>query len=291
MKIGLYNLQPKYINIALEKIRKYYIDRGDLVSDCSPVEAIEYDAVYCSSIFDWTSQKYVSPEMIKGGTGFDLTTHLPPEIDNVNIYKNIGFMTRGCIRNCKFCVVRTKEGYIRAVANLYDIWDRVSRKVIFLDNNALALMEHFSIICEQLRKEKVEADWNQGLDHRLLTPEAVDLMKSIRHHEYRFAFDSPKMIDSVDKAITLLQAQGINRCSWYVLCGFDTTFEEDLFRLNYLRERNQNAFVQRYRRAKPDERLTALARWANQHSIFQGMTWNQFLMHPDNKGYRRFAVN
>ena len=288
MKIGLYNLQPQFINIALEKIRKYYGERGDEVSDCSPLEGGQFDQVYCSSIFEWTSQKYVAPNMITGGTGFDLTTKLPPEIEGVNIYKNIGFTTRGCIRDCKFCVVRRKEGVVKAVGDLYDLWDRISHRITLLDNNILALKSHFAMICGQAREENIELDFNQGLDHRLLTSEVVELLKSIRHHEYRFAFDSPLMIDSVGDAITLLQSQGISRCSWYVLCGFDTTFEEDLFRLNYLRERNQNAYVQRYRRngTKEDKRLTALARWGNQHRIFQAMTWPEFLAHPDNKGYK-----
>ena len=132
-----------------------------------------------------------------------------------------------------------------------------------------------------------------GGEFRLLTADIVALLKSIRHHEYRFSFDAPESVNAVERAITLLQDNGIKRCMWFVLCGFDTTFQEDLFRLNYVRQRNQVAFVQRYRRngTKPDARLTALARWANQHDIFRGMTWEQFCEHPDNKPYRQFLAN
>lgn len=290
MKIGLYNLEPRVKNLALEKLRLYYQGRGDKVADCLPVETNGFDVVYASAIFDWTSQEYVSPQMITGGTGFDLITTLPPEIEAIQPRLNFGFTTRGCIRKCPFCVVPKKEGKIRVVGDLLNLWDGKAKQVVLYDNNILALPEHFAFICEQARQYNLKLDFNQGLDHRLLTSEIIDIMLSIRHHEYRFAFDYPSYVNSVDKALRLLQSKGINRCSWYVLVGFDTTFKEDLFRLNYLRNRNQIAYVQRYRAKKKKKKLgreyVALARWANQHHIYRGMTWEQFLAHPDNKTYR-----
>lgn len=292
MKIGLYNLQPRFTNIALEKIRTYYNHDHHIVEDCSPLEAKQYDMVYCSSIFDWTDQRYVLPSFIKGGTGFDLTTTLPPEIDNMLPHINKGFTTRGCIRNCPFCVVPKKEGYIRIVGDLIDLWDGNTKTIILYDNEILALPDHFALVCNQARQYNIKLDFNQGLDHRLLTPEILDIMKSIHHIEYRFAFDHTRLLNSVDKAITLLQSKGINRCSWYVLIGYDSLLKDDLFRLNYLRERNQIAYVQRFKGKKPPKilrnktELIALARRANQHHIYRGMTWLQFLNHPGNKRYR-----
>jgi hypothetical protein len=290
MKIGLYNLEPRYTNLALEKVRCFY---GDKAEDCSPLESRQYDLIYCSSIFDWTSKQYVTPDMLTGGTGFDLTTKLPPEIDAIIPRINRGFTTRGCIRKCKFCVVPEKEGYIHAVSDLLSLWDGEAKSITLYDNNILALPEHFAFICQQARENNIKLDFNQGLDHRLLTPEIVDLLLSTRHHEYRFAFDHPSYITSVDKAIDLLQSKGINRCSWYVLVGFDTTFQQDLDRLNHLRERNQLAFVQRYRKngIMKDIKYTALARWANQHHIYRGMTWNRFLSHPENRNYKSIVPN
>lgn len=288
MKIGLYNLEPKFKNLALEKIRLYYSTHGHEVLDCSPQEAQLFDQVYCSSLFNWTNKKYVAPNMIYGGTGFDLTTELPPKIEAMRPKLNFGFTTRGCIRKCKFCVVPEKEGMIHAVGDLMDLWDGRSKQITLFDNNILAMPSHFEYICQQARTHKIQLDFNQGLDHRLLTDSLIDCMKTIRHHEYRFAWDNPNSIDSVAHAIDLLSFHGIRRNLWYVLVGFDTTLEQDLFRLNYLKSRNQNAYVQRFRKnGQPfDPKYIPLARWANQHHIFQGMTWEQFLKHPANKGYR-----
>ena len=284
-RIGLYNLEPRFTNIALEKIRRYYEAKGCVVSDCSPVEASEFDQVYCSSLFDWTPKKYVAPNMVVGGTGFDPTIALPPDIEATELHINRGFTTRGCIRNCPFCLVRVKEGYIRVVGTLLDLWDKVHRDIVLYDNNILALPEHFHLICEQARQYKLHLDFNQGLDHRLLTPELIAEMKSISHVEYRFSFDQVGSADTVVEAIRVLRENGIQRSMWFVLTGFNTTIQDDLFRLNLLRNEDQDAYVQRYRRPnfKKDAReLVALARWANQHNLFRKLTWRQFLQHPDN---------
>ncbi len=284
MKIGLLNLEPKYRNLAIEKLRLYHSQQGDEVEDYFALN--HYDKVYASSIFAFTKKHTVPQGAICGGSGFDLMTTLPPEIEAVEPHLNFGFTTRGCIRKCPFCIVPQKEGKVRIVGDLYDLWDRKSKLITLYDNNILALPEQFVVICYQAMMEHLTLDFNQGLDHRLLTPEIVRWLKDISHKEYHFAFDNPNYIKSVDKAIDLLQSEGINRCNWYVLVGFDTTFQEDLDRLNHLKERNQNAYVQRYKR---DRQYIPLARWANQHHIFHGMTWEQFIQRAENRNYSSLA--
>ncbi len=275
------NLEPKYKNLAIEKIRRYYSDKGDEVEDYFALN--HYDKIYCSSIFTFTQKVIIPQGAICGGSGFDLITNLPPEIDKVKPRLNFGFTTRGCIRNCPFCIVPQKEGMVKVVGDLYDLWDGKSKLITLYDNNILAEPYHFTNICCQSLREGLTLDFNQGLDFRLLTPEIVKQLKDISHKEYHFAFDYPSYLEGVDRAIDLLQSKGINRCIWYVLVGFNTSFQEDLDRLNFLRNHNQNAYVQRYR---SDKKYIPLARWANQHHIFRGMTWGQFIERPENKYYR-----
>ena len=292
MRIALYNLEPKYKNLALEKLRKYYTDLGHEVEDYFPLDYNRYETIYCSSIFDYTKKDNLPPNILKGGSGFDLTTELPPEIDVVNPHLNFGFTSRGCIRKCKFCIVPKKEGYVRATGDLLDLWDGKAKDIIVFDNNILALPEHFEMVCKQARENKLRLDFNQGLDYRLLTPELIEIMKSISHVPYRFAFDSIKYATGIQEAITLLADNGINRSDWYVLVGFDSTIEEDLARLNLLRELGQRAYVQIY--SKPDiprdRRLIAISEWANQRHIYYGYTFEQFINHPDKRSYRKFFV-
>ena len=292
MNILLIDIDSKIENLALKKIEKYFLDRGDDVTWNFPLAKTEADKIYVSCIFSWNKDKCDEWEGIAeiGGTGHDIKKTLPPEIESIKPRMNLGFASRGCIRNCDFCFVPKKEGKIRAVGDVLDLWDGKAKNVIVLDNNILALPEHFALVCRQAREKKIRVDFNQGLDHRLINQDIVDLMKSISHVEYRFAFDHPSQINTVEKAINLLRKNNINRCSWYVLVGFNTTFEEDLFRLNYLRSLNQNAYVQRYNATK-DPKYIPLARWANQRHIFNGMTWKQFIERKENKRYKVVLEN
>ncbi len=275
MNIGLLNLEPKYRNLALDKLRIYHQQKGNYVEDYFAIR--RYDKVYVSSIFTFT-KKDIAPEgAICGGSGFDLVTKLPPEIQDIKPHTNYGFMTRGCPNKCPFCIVPSKEGNIYIECSLLDIWDGISKDVIAYDNNPLALPDYFAEQAEVAIKYHIRLDYNQGLDHRLLTSDIVLIMKRMLHREYRFAFDSPAYYSSVDRAVKLLQENGINRCLWYVLVGFNTTFREDLDRVNFLREHGQQAYIQRFRRPKNDWQHIALAQWVNQHHIFYSMTWEQFL--------------
>lgn len=295
MRVGIWNLEPRLRNYALDKVEIYHQQRGDFIEH--NIFMGKYDKVYCSAIFDWTpsSKKYKGlPYHLvdTGGTGFDLSSKLPSEIEEIVPHKNYGFTTRGCIRNCPFCVVPRKEGKIKVVGDLLSLWDGKANEIILYDNNILALPSHFEKVCAQARANKIKLDFNQGLDARLLSPEMVDILKSIRHYEYRFAFDDWCLINNVEYAIRLLQSKRINRCSWYDLTGFNSTLEDDLMRLNYLRDNNQIAYLQRYKgKVKPKIKrnkteLMMLARWVNQHRIFRGMNWKQFLAHPDNRRYK-----
>jgi len=281
MEIGLLNLEPKYKNLALEKLRIYHQQQGDRVEDYFALRG--YDKVYCSSIFTFTKKHIVPQGAICGGSGFDLVTVLPPEIEGIKPHLNFGYTSRGCFRNCPFCIVRRKEGLWYPVGDLLALWDGVSKVVRLLDNSITAVFEHFRMVCEQAIEHNITLDITQGIDHRTLTSVMVSWLKKISHKEYHFAFDDPRYLPTVERAIRLLKEGGIQRSTWYVLVGYNTTVQEDLDRLNFLREHNQSAFVQRYKR---DRQYIPLARWANQHHIFHGMTWEQFLELPENKSYR-----
>lgn len=274
--IGIYNLEPKYTNIALEKIKLFYLTHNEQVKDYNPLEHLLFDKIFCSSIFTFTNKSYVTDDMICGGSGFDLTTTLRPEIEGMKPKLNMGFTTRGCIRKCPFCIVPQKEGKIRVVGDIYDFWDRKSKEMIILDNNILALPSHFKYICDQIKNENLMIDFNQGLDHRLLNNEIAEILKSLRYKEYRFAFDKIDQESTVKKAIEILHEHEIKWSMWYVLVNFDSTYDEDLSRLKMLKSYEQRVFVQRYNNMT-NPFYTELAGWANQHQLFHKYTFEEFL--------------
>ncbi len=280
MKILIMDIDSKIPNYALKKVEKYHLKKGDeVVWNFSLFRPIA-DKIYISCIFDKNKKKCFEwqddPKCLIGGSGYSLDIVLPEEIERVKPRINLGFTTRGCIRNCKFCIVPKKEGKIRVVGDLLDLWDGKAKDIVLLDNNILALPEHFKLICKQARDNKIRLDFNQGLDHRLLNQEIVDELKSIRHLDLHFAWDNMSDFATVEKAINLLQKNNINRCNWLMLVGFNTTFEEDLFRANYLRNHNQNAYVMRYN-GKTTPELTRLSRWVNNRAWFHAISWEEFL--------------
>lgn len=281
MDIMIIDIDSKQPNLALKKIEKYHLDRGDSVVWNMPLMRNVVDKTYVSCIFDWNKpllDEWLNDETVDiGGSGYSLTKTLPPEIENIKPHLNFGFTSRGCIRKCPFCIVPDKEGYVHAVGDLLDLWDGKAKDVTIMDNNILALPEHFKLICEQAIKHKIRVDHNQGLDHRLLNDENCELLKRTPHKKYHFAFDHPSYLQSVEKAIDLLNRHEIKWSTWYVLVGFNTLFEEDLFRLNFLKEHNLNAYVMRYSSVKSKKKYIELARWANQHHIFHGYTWEKYI--------------
>jgi len=293
MKILIINIDSKIPNLALKKIEKYHKDKGDEVITDYPLAQNSVDKIYVSCIFSWNKNKAEQWENKAeiGGSGYDLVKTLPKEIDEVKPKINLGYTTIGCIRKCAFCIVWKKEPIFKRVATILDLWngDRyfINKKgkkertiVTFLDNNALADFEWFKMNCEIAQKNNLKVDYNQGLDHRLLNQDICDILKATSHVEYRFAFDHPSNKPTVEKTIALLKKNKINRCQWYVLVGFNTTVQEDLDRLNFLRDNGQNAYVQRYNFTH-DRKYIPIARWANQRHLFQALTFEKFLKKAD----------
>ena len=76
----------------------------------------------------------------------------------------------------------------------------------------------------------------------------------------------------------MLQDHKINirrNVSFYVLSGFDTIIESDIYRCNKLKEWGAMAFVMKYH--DNDAILNHLARWANIRSFFRSMPFEEYL--------------
>ena len=180
-------------------------------------------------------------------------------------------------------MVPKKEGStVRVERDLYDVWDGHSYWVTFLDNNILAQPEHFKLLCDQSRKHRLALDFNQGLDFRLITDElAYYIVKRVKLKMGfpRLALDHPSLIPLFNEKIKLLRKYARPKFSpvVYVLCGFNTTFEEDLERLNVIRENHCQAFVMYYNQVRPTPEHTHLKGWANQFGMFRHFSFPEYL--------------
>lgn len=287
MKIGLIQVDGTLPNLALMKLSRFHKNKGDeviLIKDKTICQRLEsFDKVYISCIFE--ENKGVALELAKqfknveiGGIGVNnirLTEeieHLMPDYELFNCNYSLGFTTRGCIRNCKFCKVQGHEGGIRINCDIYEFWDRKHKEIIILDNNILALPEHFKKIAQQIKENNLIVDFNQGLDHRLLTPEICNILLSLRHkHEIRFAFDHVSYKPMVLKAIKMLREAGLKdwQTRWYCYVGVDDTFQSVYDRMKLLQENKQGVYVMRDRRVYDKKEYIALASWGNMMGAFK----------------------
>ena len=282
MRVGLHDSDHTgFPNLALMKISAWHKAQGDTVEWWTPMLA--YDRVYSSKVFTFTPENpYLPDDTFKGGTGYGIMDELPPEIDAIfpdySLYPDchhaIGFLTRGCIRKCPWCVVPKKEGAIRPYSTWREIKRPDSRDIVFMDNNVLACAHGLEQI-EDMAGEDVRVDFNQGLDARLITDEVAGMLARLRWIRFiRMSADTDAMLDVVLTAIDRLGKHGVKpyKVFVYVLVQDVVSAER---RCIALRDAGAEPFAQPYRdfatNAEPPLEWRRLARWCNDKAIFKSV--------------------
>ena len=299
-------------NLALGKIARYHKERGDMVEWATPME--HYDKVYMAKVFNFSPDDeyiYYADEIIKGGTGYDIHSHLPDEIDRVqpdySIYPNIasdtayGFLTRGCPNKCRWCVVPRKEGAIRPYMDIDDIAIEGRNKIVLMDNNILAAGDYAISQIKKIIDRGYRIDFNQAIDARLVTEEFAELLAKVKwiDRRIRFGCDTHAQITECERAISMIQGYGYKgEFFLYTMIGGKSDFEESYNRVNYWWQCNQQCmkehlpniypYAQPYR--DPDNPLHEvpmwqkdMATWCNKKQIFQIVS---FADYEPRKGFK-----
>jgi len=241
VKIGLIDVDSKWPNLALMKLSAYHKGLGDQVEWYLPLMEHSYDRVYASKVFTHTpDDEYIPDGAIRGGTGYSTYSSLEPWHEfmkpDYSIYpaykRDIGFLTRGCLRNCPWCVVPKFEGDLRVVKDFDEVWTG-RKEICFLDNNILGLPSTFRRAVEKAREHGIKISFNQGLDIRLLDSASAGLLSHMPTYEaLHFGFDSLDYADEfVDGCQLLRKHELIGRTIFLFLVGFGTTIGEEIERL------------------------------------------------------------
>lgn len=294
MRIGLIDCdRTKFPNIPLMKLSAYHKNRGDIVEWYHPFTD-RYDRVYISKVFSTTHDYDLvvnADEVIKGGTGYEITTtngreifthsaNLPHDIEHIypdyTLYgikdTAYGFLTRGCPRGCSFCIVGPKEGKKSIkVANLSEFWSG-QKNIVLCDPNILAC-EEWGDLLDQVASSKANIDFNQGLDIRLMTRPKAEALNMCRIKEIHFAWDRYQDKGIILQKLALYAKYGkfkphSHNAIVYTIVNFDTTFEQDLERIYTLRSMGYWAYVMIYDKAHCHRKYKDLQRWVNNRVIF-----------------------
>ena len=145
----------------------------------------------------------------------------------------------GCSKGCSFCAVGKIEG---AHLELDDWPDRP----IIVDSNLLQCSSaHFDRVCDRLEQHGW-ADFNQGLDARLLTSHHAERIGRIGRAVCRLSLDQEQHKEAWERAFGRLRRVGValKRIRSYVLVGHGTSPDEAWARCRWVEGHRVNVCPQ-----------------------------------------------
>lgn len=316
MKIGLVDVDGHakkkkwgatvYPNLALCKIAAWHKLQGDEVFWYEPLFSGHCDKVYVSKVFNFSPDInfYIdADEVIRGGTGYNVTSQLPIYIDltqpDYSIYpllpKDVayGFLTRGCPNKCKWCVVPKKEGGVKPYMDIDDIATPTRKKIVLMDNNILAAGDYAKAQLKKIIQKGYRVDFNQAMDARLVTPEFAELLAQVKwiDNRIRFGCDTTSQIKDCERAIEMINSYGYTG-QYFLYTMLNDSFEESFARINYWWKKNQELVAQHHKSrvypyAQPyrdpfnpsrpiPQWQKYLANWVNKKMLFEKIPFEEF---------------
>jgi len=273
----------KFPNLALMKLSAWHKAQGDTVEIFSPL--FEYDKIYSSKVFTFTPEDpYLPDDTIRGGTGYGLTSDLPPEIEHImpdyDLYRvkhSIGFLTRGCNRTCSWCVVPGKEGKAHGHADIEEF--AAHKDIVLLDNNVLQ-HEHGIQQIEKIARLGLRVDFNQGLDARMIDDSIARLLGKVKWlSPIRLACDHKGQMKSIARAVELLRWHNVTPRRYFCYCLVQDV-DEAVERVRFLKGLDVDPFAQPYidftGQSEPTLEQRTFARWVNHKAEFKSRTWDQY---------------
>jgi len=215
------------------------------------------------------------------------------------LHYSIGFLTRGCIRKCPFCVNKSIN-QVYNYSQLSDFVDPKRRHIYLWDDNFLASKDWKQLLLE-LQATNKPFQFRQGLDIRLVNEEKAEMLaKSKYHGDFIFAFDQIKDKELIVKKLKIWKQHTKKTTKLYLFCGYEISDDHTLIndilhlfeRIEVLMSFGCLGYVMRhedYRNHPLKNIYVQIARWCNQPQFYKKMSFkefierNQFWVKTDNK--------
>lgn len=308
MRVGLIDVDGhNFPNIPLMKLSAWHKQRGDSVEWYEPLLSGHLDRVYMSKVFSFTPDyEYIvdADEVIKGGSGYCISLQdgketyntkadkpLPPEVEHIypdySLYPKLtektayGYLTRGCPRNCDFCHTTQKDGRRSVkVADLSEFWNG-QKEIVLLDQNILACRDHLELL-DQLIESGARVEFNGGLDIRMINDQIIEKIKRLKLKCIHFAFDRWQDRDIIEPRLRMFaERTGYNknkgRVMVYIMTNFDTTLEQDIYRIQLCRELKFSPYPMIYDKENCKPIYKKLQRWCNNFIFWNVPTFEEYV--------------
>lgn len=217
---------------------------------------------------------------------------------------SIGFLTRGCVRHCSFCINKLEKKILPYsklewfIDNERDAKGRLVRPYIYLwDDNFLASDPSvWRPLLQQLIDTKRPFQFRQGLDERMLAQsphgeEMAEMLSHARYHgDFIFAFDNWKDRETIETALKIWKRHNPKKgTKFYLFCGYRLTatshakFYKDIWelfqRIKVLMSYGCVGYVMRhadYTKYPLSNLYIQIARWCNQQAFYKKMSFWEF---------------
>lgn len=164
-----------------------------------------------------------------------------------------------------------KEGCCAVkVADVSDFWNG-QKEIRVLDPNITACKEKRDLM-KQYRETGAEIVFTQGLDIRLLNDADVEDINGMRVKMVHFAWDNPA--DALEENFRRYAEQAKHKPhgrfgTVYVLTNYNSTMQENLYRIYTLRDMGYDPYVMVYDKPNAPKEVRRLQRWCNSPMIFR----------------------
>lgn len=274
MRVNLYTDAPKH-NLALMKISSWHKAQGDEVTLNMPLFSCEKS--YASILFDKNINNYQAD--VYGGVGFPFVFNLSDEVEQIkpdyslfSIDYSLGYTFRPCFRKCEFCKVPKMRHTDNQHHSIWEFHNPKFKKICLLNNNTF-FDKQWKETFEEIWDAKLTVIDENGYDLRLIDEEKADYLRRTRFEGKRhYAWDLMKDEKEILRGLSLAPKGMV-----YILIGFNTTEEEDIYRFQKIVDYGFDPYIMPFNQSKKEKdfkRFAGLFMWRKYKTIKEA--WSNF---------------
>lgn len=251
MNVNLYTDAPHH-NLALMKISAWHKMNGDKVTLNMPIMPCDYS--YASILYEKNKSMFSADEY--GGAAL-AGSFLPVEVEKMKpdyslfpIDYSLGYTFRPCFRKCQFCKVPDMAHPDKDHHSIWEFHDPKFKKICLLNNNTF-FDKQWKETFEEIWDAKLTVVDENGYDLRLMDGEKADALRKTKFQsKIHYAWDLMENERQVINGLKIAPKGTV-----YVLIGYDTTEEEDIYRVQKIVELGHDPYIMPYHQSKAEKRF------------------------------------